>query len=140
MNHGHAALFGTYGMLAIGLMLFALRGLVRPEKWSNGWLKVAFVAMNGGLAIMTFGTLLPVGLIQARASYLQGLWYARSPAFYEQPWIKFIGQWRMVPDIIIIVGALALLIFVVRAMLNLKRATAPDGAPVEIPAGAQLAV
>jgi len=27
VNHGHAALFGTYGTLAIGLVLFALRGL-----------------------------------------------------------------------------------------------------------------
>ena len=25
--HGHAALFGVYGMLGIGLMLFCLRGL-----------------------------------------------------------------------------------------------------------------
>ncbi len=26
-SHGHAALFGGYGMLGIGLMLFCLRGL-----------------------------------------------------------------------------------------------------------------
>ena len=29
--HGHAALFGVYGMLGIGLMLFCLRGLYRPR-------------------------------------------------------------------------------------------------------------
>jgi nitric oxide reductase subunit B len=25
-NHGHAALFGVYGMLGLGLMLYAMRG------------------------------------------------------------------------------------------------------------------
>jgi nitric oxide reductase subunit B len=134
MNHGHAALFGTYGMLAIGLMLFALRGLVRPEKWSDGLLKVAFIATNLGLLGMTLLTLLPVGLIQARASYIYGLWYARSPAFYEEPWIKWIGQWRIIPDLIIITGVIALALFVLRAAMNLKPATVEDGAELVIPA------
>lgn len=134
MNHAHTALFGTYGMLAIGLMLFALRGLVRPEKWSDTLLKVAFAGMNFGLLAMALLTLFPVGLIQARASYIYGLWYARSPAFYEEPWIKLIGQWRLVPDLIIITGALALLLFVLRAMVSLKPATVRDGQALEIPA------
>ncbi len=133
MNHGHTALFGTYGMLAVGLMLFALRGLVKPEKWSNALLKIAFVGMNAGLLAMSLLTLLPVGLIQARASYIHGLWYARSPAFYEEPWVKFIGEWRIVPDLIIIAGALALVIFVVRAFFNLKTATVADGRELTIP-------
>ncbi len=136
MNHGHAALFGTYGMLAIGLMLFALRGLVRPEKWSDTLLKVAFVATNGGLLAMTLLTLLPVGLLQTRAAYIRGVWYARSPAFYEEPWIKFIGQWRIVPDLIIMGGVIALVIFVARAVRNLKPATVADGAELVVPTGA----
>jgi nitric oxide reductase subunit B len=134
MNHGHAALFGTYGMLAVGLMLFALRGLVRPEKWSNTLLKVSFVAMNGGLLAMTLLTLLPVGLLQTRAAYIRGLWYARSPAFYEEPWVKSIGEWRIIPDLIIIAGATALLIFVLRAFFNLKPAAVEDGAELVVPA------
>jgi nitric oxide reductase subunit B len=137
MNHGHTALLGTYGMLAIGLMLFALRGLVKPEKWSDTPLKITFVCMNGGLLAMSILTLLPVGLMQARAAYIRGLWYARSPAFYDEPWIKFIGQWRIIPDLIIIAGALALVVFVVRAMLNLKPATVADGAELVVPAGAR---
>lgn len=136
MNHGHAALFGTYGMLAIGLMLFALRGLVRPEKWSDGLLKIAFAGTNVGLLGMTLLTLLPVGLLQARASYIYGLWYARSPAFYEEPWVKFIGQWRLIPDLIIIAGVVALVLFVVRAVFNLKPATVGDGQELIIPAAA----
>jgi nitric oxide reductase subunit B len=31
--HGHAALFGVYGMLGIGLMLFSLRALEPVAEW-----------------------------------------------------------------------------------------------------------
>ena len=32
-NHGHAAMMGVYGMLAVGLALFCLRYLIPPERW-----------------------------------------------------------------------------------------------------------
>ncbi len=133
MNHGHTALFGTYGMLAIGLMLFSLRGLVRPEKWSDGLLKVAFVGMNGGLFLMAIFTLLPVGFLQTWDSFAQGLWHARSAAFYDQELIRFFGQWRIIPDGIIILGALCLVLFVVRAMFSLKPVGIAEDEPIAIP-------
>ena len=34
--HGHAALFGVYGMLGIGLMLFCLRGLYPASRHADG--------------------------------------------------------------------------------------------------------
>src|SRR5678815_173317 len=37
--HGHTALFGVYGMLGIGLMLFCLKGLSRNVDWKEGNLK-----------------------------------------------------------------------------------------------------
>ena len=48
-THSHAALFGVYGMLGIGLMLFCLRGLAPRHAWQDGYLKAAFWALNGGL-------------------------------------------------------------------------------------------
>lgn len=133
MNHGHTALFGTYGMLAIGLMLFALRGLVKPEAWSNTLLRLGFVGTNGGLLLMALFTLLPVGFLQTRDSYIHGLWHARSPEFYDMPVIRFIGQWRIVPDLIIIAGALCLLTFVVRAIRNLKPVGIEEEVPIALP-------
>ncbi len=134
MNHGHTALFGTYGMLAIGLMLFALRGLVRPEKWSNTLLKLGFVGMNGGLFLMAIFTLLPVGFMQAWDSFVHGLWHARSAAFYEQPLVQIIGQWRIVPDLIIITGAACLVLFVAKAIWNLKPVGIEEETPIALPA------
>ena len=41
--HGHTALFGVYGMLGIGLMLFCLRGLGRTAVWDEKLLKGSFL-------------------------------------------------------------------------------------------------
>ena len=53
--HGHAALFGVYGMLGIGLMLFTLRS-IRPDiHWNEKTLRFSFWSINIGLFAM--GTL-----------------------------------------------------------------------------------
>src|SRR5690606_15289814 len=64
-THAHAALFGVYGMLGIGLLLFCFRGMARREAWSDKLLAWTFWLLNGGLALMVFLSLLPVGVIQA---------------------------------------------------------------------------
>lgn len=40
--HAHTALFGVYGMLGIGLMLFCLRGLTQHRTWKTGTLSFTF--------------------------------------------------------------------------------------------------
>jgi len=121
-NHGHTALFGVYGMLAIALILFSWRGLVKNEHWNDKLLKVVFWGMNGGLFLMFSTTLLPIGLAQFRYSFEKGFWFARSAEFYEMPFVKIIGTWRMVPDLIIIVlGALPLLYFLVKTFPKLRK-------------------
>ncbi len=133
MNHGHTALFGTYGMLAIGLMLFALRGIVDPKHWDDRLLALGFVGTNGGLFAMALFTLFPVGIMQLADSFTNGLWHARSPEFYNLPWVQFIGQWRLVPDLVIILGATCLVVFVAKSMLHLKPARIVEEEPIEIP-------
>jgi nitric oxide reductase subunit B len=83
--HGHAALFGVYGMLGIGLMLFCLRALRPGVVWKEGLLRFGFWAINGGLMAMVLLSLLPVGLLQTWASVEHGYWYARSPEFLQTP-------------------------------------------------------
>src|SRR5207244_3659548 len=46
--HGHTALFGVYGMLGLGLMLFCLRALRPGNAWKNAPLAFAFWAINIG--------------------------------------------------------------------------------------------
>jgi len=120
-NHAHTALFGVYGMLAISLILFSWRGLVKEEHWNDRILKISFWGLNGGLFLMFLLTLLPVGLMQVYYSYTQGFWYARSADFYELPIVQTLGFWRIVPDsVIILVGAVPLLYFLASTFPKLR--------------------
>ncbi|RME27093.1 MAG: nitric-oxide reductase large subunit [Deltaproteobacteria bacterium] len=139
MNHGHTALFGTYGMLSIALLLFSWRGLVDRKSWNDRLLRVSFWGLNGGLALMALTTLFPVGIVQAVASFREGLWVARSAEFFEKGIVKFLGQFRIVPDtIIILFGVLPLAWFLFSTYRHLKPRRIEDGESVWEKLGVEL--
>jgi nitric oxide reductase subunit B len=126
--HGHAALFGVYGMLGIGLMLFCLRGLYARHLHADGLLKPAFWGLNIGLAMMVFLSLLPAGIYQAWASITQGLWYARSPEIVHSPVMETLVWMRVPGDILFAIGAGFLALYAFRLLRPGKgRAGAPAG-------------
>jgi nitric oxide reductase subunit B len=106
--HGHTALFGVYGMLAIGLMLFCLRGLATHNIWKTGVVKFSFWAINIGLALMVLLSLFPVGIMQTWASVEYGLWYARSADFLQTDLMNTLRWARVLGDTIFAIGVLAL--------------------------------
>jgi nitric oxide reductase subunit B len=106
--HAHTALFGVYGMLGIGLMLFCLKGLATRRVWKTPVLAFAFWAINVGLALMVLLSLLPIGLLQTGASVEHGLWYARSAAFLQTDLMHTLRWLRVIGDTIFALGALAL--------------------------------
>jgi nitric oxide reductase subunit B len=110
--HGHAALFGVYGMLGIGLMLVCLRALIPGREWKDGLLRFSFWALNGGLLAMCILSLLPVGLMQTWASVEHGYWYARSPEFMQTPIMQNLRWMRVPGDTIFFAGAVSLVVFV----------------------------
>src|SRR5690606_28198986 len=71
--HAHTALFGVYGMLGIGLMLFVLKGLAARQTWKDGVINAAFWSINIGLALMVLLSVLPIGLAQTWVSVEEGL-------------------------------------------------------------------
>jgi len=111
--HGHTALFGVYGMLGIGLMLFVLKGLATNKVWKQGVIKFSFWAINIGLLLMVVISILPVGLAQTVASVTHGLWYARSAEFLQNPTLDTIRWLRMIGDTVFSAGVLGLAYFVV---------------------------
>jgi nitric oxide reductase subunit B len=117
--HGHAALFGVYGMLGIGLMLVCLRVLMPQLEWNEKLLAFSFWALNGGLMAMCVLSLLPVGLMQTLASVEHGYWYARSSEFMQTDLMQFLRWMRVPGDTLFFAGALALIAFIIG--LNLKR-------------------
>lgn len=110
--HAHAALFGVYGMLGIGLMLFVLRDLNKDAIWKERWIKFAFWSINIGLAAMILISILPVGLAQTVASVQDGFWYARSAEFMQQPYIVTFKWLRMIGDTMFALGTIALVWFI----------------------------
>ena len=128
--HGHTALFGVYGMLGIGLVLFCLRGMRPDLKWDERVLKISFWCFNIGLAMMALFTLLPLGTLQLLAAINEGYWYARSEQFMQQPIVELLVWLRVPGDTVFSVGALALTYFVARLWLwpRVEHEIA-DGAP-----------
>jgi len=110
--HGHAALFGVYGMLGIGLMLVCLRVLLPQRDWKDGLLRFSFWSLNGGLMAMCVLSLLPVGLLQTWASVEHGYWYARSAEFMQTPLMQTLRWMRVPGDTVFFLGAVGLVVFV----------------------------
>ncbi len=110
--HAHTALFGVYGMLGIGLMMFVLRSMYRQQVWSEKLLKFSFWSINIGLILMVVLSVLPIGLLQTVASVNEGMWYARSAEFMQQPGMDTLRWLRVIGDTIFAVGLVAFVYFV----------------------------
>ncbi|HEY3296443.1 MAG TPA: nitric-oxide reductase large subunit [bacterium] len=106
--HGHTALFGVYGMLGFGLMLFCLRGLTVRKVWKTGALSFAFWSINIGLLLMVTISILPQGLMQTWASVEHGLWYARSAEFLHTGLMDTLRWLRVIGDTIFAAGVISL--------------------------------
>lgn len=119
--HGHAALFGVYGMLGIGLMLFSLRG-IRPDiEWNEKPIKWSFWLINFGLFAMVTFSLLPVGLMQTWASVEHGYWYARSAEFLQTGVMQTLRWLRAFGDSIFAIGAIILVYFIFSLTLKFRK-------------------
>ncbi len=133
--HGHTALFGVYGMLGIGLMLFVMKGLAARNEWKDGVIGFAFWSINIGLLLMAFLSLLPLGLLQTIASVEHGFWYARSAEFMQTPTLDFIRWLRVIGDTVFALGALALGWFVLGLKTGHSLKNAVDLSNTKFPEG-----
>ena len=97
VNHGHAALMGVYGNLAIAAMAFCGRYLIAAARWDARLLRGIFWALNLGLLLMVAFDLFPVGIAQLNEVLAHGLWQARSRAFVQGDlfqaltWARIVG-------------------------------------------------
>ncbi|HCY63299.1 MAG TPA: nitric oxide reductase large subunit [Oxalobacteraceae bacterium] len=118
--HGHAALFGVYGMLGIGLMLFCLRGMFERAVWSDRLLAPAFWSLNIGLAMMVFISLVPAGIYQAWASITHGVWFARSSEVVHSTFMETMVWLRVPGDIVFSIGIVFLTLFAWKLLVGNK--------------------
>jgi nitric oxide reductase subunit B len=105
LNHAHTALFGAFGLLAIGLVYFCLRYTAGDRmafsERAGLW---AFWLYNVGLALWILLNFFPIGWAQLDAVFEHGLAYARSSTFYNT---TLFWQWMRLPgDVVFAAGAL----------------------------------
>jgi nitric oxide reductase subunit B len=126
-NHGHAALFGVFGMLALAVLVFCLRAMQSDGVWSKTekYIKVGFWGANLGLALMIVLDLFPGGVIQLADSIANGYWHARRLTFimgglyHKLEWVRLAGD-----AVFILAGALPIALGVLRSVW--KRDLAPS--------------
>ncbi|HET6545318.1 MAG TPA: nitric-oxide reductase large subunit [Rhodanobacteraceae bacterium] len=137
-NHGHAAMMGVFGMLAIALMVLVLRQTSDDAHWPGieKYIKVSFFGTNIGLAMMVVFSLFPGGVLQMWDVMQHGYWHARSLAYTATATARTLEWMRLPGDLVFIfLGAVPLAIasikgwFGVRAMRTLGRPGAPSDRP-----------
>ncbi len=135
--HAHTALFGVYGMLGIGLMLFCLKGRQVTDQWREGALKLSFWSLNAGLVLMVLLSLLPIGLWQTSVSMEHGMWYARSAEFMQSDLMQTLRWLRMIGDTVFAAGIVALGWFVLglKTGWSLEPAAKPTAVPEALVGG-----
>jgi nitric oxide reductase subunit B len=117
LAHSHAATFGAFGLLALGLGVYILRVITPEAAWDPTWFRRSFWLSNVGLAIMVFASLLPVGFLQLEAVYEEGFAAARSVEFYDQPLVQNLLWARIPGDSLVTLGALAFTAAAVRHLV-----------------------
>jgi nitric oxide reductase subunit B len=116
--HAHGALYGVYGTLGLGLMLFCLRAMKPELRWKDKWIRFAFWAINIGMLLEIVLSLLPIGLLQTYQSVSTGYWSARSTEFMQTNVMQTLRWMRMVGDTIFAIGALAFVYFALSLMIR----------------------
>ncbi|WP_017344183.1 nitric-oxide reductase large subunit [Halorubrum sp. T3] len=104
VGHAHAAMFGAFGFLALGMVTYMLQLSIDPERWDASWLRASFWCWNVGLALMVFVSVLPVGFLQLDVAFTESYAAARSLAFYERDIVQTLFWARLPGDTLIIAG------------------------------------
>lgn len=126
VNHGHAALMGVYGNLAIATMLFCGRWNMLPAQWNPRLLRVSFWSLNIGLTLMCVMDLFPKGIHQLLAVVNEGYAYGRSQAYIQSDVFQILTWLRGAGTLLFIIGGVAPLTwFMVSRWFHLKPAQTP---------------
>ena len=120
-NHGHAAMFGVFGMLGLGVLVFCSRAMQSDAAWrtTEKFVRVGYWGLNAGLSIMILVDLFPAGVLQLWDVVSNGYWHARrleysmSGMFHTLEWVRVAGD-----TVFIVLGALPIAIAALRPVLT----------------------
>ncbi len=110
-NHAYAAMFGVKGNIALAGVLFCCQHLFKTSAWNAKLLRIVFWSLNGGVALMMFLDLFPVGVYQLIMVIREGLWYARSQDIIVGPVFKTLTYFRSIGGTLFVVGGVLPLVW-----------------------------
>lgn len=133
-NHGHAAMFGVFGMLAIAVSMYCMRHEQTEAVWKRveRWVGVGFWGLNIGLSLMIILDLFPAGVIQLWDVMRNGYWHARELDFILSGTYHKLELLRIFADhIFIFCGALPIAYAITRAYFtrNVEQVDTIDASP-----------
>jgi nitric oxide reductase subunit B len=124
-NHGHAALMGVFGMLALALMVLVLRQTSSNRQWAGieKFVAVGFWGINVGLAMMVVMRLFPGGVLQVWDVVQHGYWHARG-LDYIGSYRSHLIEWLRLPGdaVFIGLGVVPLAIAAIKGWLGVRSA------------------
>ncbi|MCE5243623.1 MAG: cbb3-type cytochrome c oxidase subunit I [Syntrophobacteraceae bacterium] len=129
-NHGHSALMGAFGMLAMALVVIGLRQPLTQEEWKRPerFIRISFWGLNIGLGLMILLNLFPGGVLQLRDVLENGYWHARSLGYLNQRFIRLIEWFRMPGDVIfILAGVVPAVIAAAQSYLAMRKRPVVQG-------------
>ncbi|MCC7413929.1 MAG: cbb3-type cytochrome c oxidase subunit I [Gammaproteobacteria bacterium] len=129
VNHGHAALMGVYGNLALGAALFCARCLLVPERWNAALVRRAFWSLNAGLALMVLLDLFPAGVHQLLTVLEHGLAHARAETYVQGVAFQTLTWARIGGGALFVLGGVLPLAWLFLTRLRDLRAPALNGTP-----------
>jgi len=120
MPHGHAALLGAFGYISIAFLYLVVRGnaMAKGLQWDEKWSRIGFWLVTVGVVLYAIPTLV-IGFHQAHVAHDFGYWLTRQRETLDamKPWM-----WsRMLPDGIMILGALILFLDLMKKAFFLKK-------------------
>jgi nitric oxide reductase subunit B len=130
-NHGHTAMFGVFGMLALAVLVFCLRAMQTEATWKETvkFVRVGFWGLNTGLALMVVTDLFPAGVLQLWDSLSNGYWHARrltyvmSGTFHTLEWVRIVAD-----NVFLLAGVAPILIAAARSLAKRDAPRVPEGA------------
>jgi nitric oxide reductase subunit B len=128
-NHGHTAMFGVFGMLALAVLVFCLRAMQTDAVWEGTvkHVRLGFWGLNAGLALMAVSDLFPGGVLQLWDSLSNGYWHARrltylmSGTFHTLEWVRIFAD-----TVFLLLGAVPILIAALRSLARRDAPRAPE--------------
>jgi len=128
-NHAHAAMFGVKGNIALAGLLFCAQHLFQKRAWNPKLVKTIFWSLNGGVALMMFLDLFPVGVYQLSVVVREGLWFARTQDVIRGPVFETLTYFRSIGGALFAVGGVIPLIwFILSRYKRLKNESFPKEA------------